>query len=287
MRRIQHPGPSVDPKWEAVLCRTDSFPAELHPGKSLLDAISGLVESHGSQSAVLRLGGGVLSRFCYYMPDLSSRPEYAVYFSDRHDVEGAVRLESASVTFGLRDGQPWLHCHAIWIEPDGKRRCGHLIPDINWIDRPVHAEVTLLDGAVFTVLPDPETNFSLFLPRNKQSINTDGRHAFAVRLSPNIDVCHAIESICSELQLNDVEIKGGVGSTVGAVFEDGRIVEPFVTEVFIKSGQVIKKQDYGHQALIDVSMVDYTGGLSEGRLERGQNPVLVTFELVLQPKFQE
>jgi hypothetical protein len=29
-------------------------------------------------------------------------------------------------------------------------------------------------------------------------------------------------------------------------------------------------------------MVDYKGGVSEGRLARGQNPVLVTFELVLE-----
>ena len=36
------------------------------------------------------------------------------------------------------------------------------------------------------------------------------------------------------------------------------------------------------RAEIDVSLVDYTGGLASGRLMRGANPVLVTFELVLQ-----
>jgi hypothetical protein len=30
-------------------------------------------------------------------------------------------------------------------------------------------------------------------------------------------------------------------------------------------------------------MVDYLGGVSEGVLARGHNPVLVTFELVVQP----
>jgi hypothetical protein len=42
------------------------------------------------------------------------------------------------------------------------------------------------------------------------------------------------------------------------------------------------------QAQLDVSMVDYKGGVSEGRLARGQNPVLVTFELaleVVEPEF--
>jgi hypothetical protein len=32
-----------------------------------------------------------------------------------------------------------------------------------------------------------------------------------------------------------------------------------------------------------VSLVDYLGGLSEGRLQRGENPVLVTFELLVEP----
>jgi hypothetical protein len=32
-----------------------------------------------------------------------------------------------------------------------------------------------------------------------------------------------------------------------------------------------------------IALVDYTGGLAEGRLVRGHNPVLMTMELVPQP----
>ena len=74
---------------------------------------------------------------------------------------------------------------------------------------------------------------------------------------------------------------GGVGSTVGAVFDDGRIVEPFVTEMLISKGLVRMDSNNQHIAEIDISMVDYKGGMSAGRLKRGENPVLVTFELVL------
>ena len=35
-------------------------------------------------------------------------------------------------------------------------------------------------------------------------------------------------------------------------------------------------------AEIDVALVDYTGALASGRLMRGDNPVLMTFELVLE-----
>ena len=38
----------------------------------------------------------------------------------------------------------------------------------------------------------------------------------------------------------------------------------------------------GTEAMLDVALVDYTGGLAEGRLVRGDNPVLMTMELVLE-----
>ena len=73
-----------------------------------------------------------------------------------------------------------------------------------------------------------------------------------------------------------------MGSTVGAVFDDGRVVEPFVTELLIRKGEIFTDANGQTQAQLDVSMVDYKGGVSEGRLARGQNPVLVTFELALE-----
>lgn len=285
MRHIQHPGnPPIHPV-VAVSCLTDSFNCQIEPGKTLLDSINQVIQKTGMKSGVLRLSGGALGHFCYYMPALSQKSEYAVYFSDRYDVAGVVKLESASVTFGLRDGLPWLHCHAIWVEPDGSRRCGHLIPDINFVVEPIQADLTVLDGATFTVSPDAETNFSLFTPFRVEKLNNTKpmRSGFALRLAPNIDVCHALETFCAENELDDVEILGGVGSTVGAEFEKGEAVDPFVTEVFIRSGRIKMSSQGAHQAEIDVSLIDYTGGLSEGRLKRGENPVLVTFELVLRP----
>jgi hypothetical protein len=78
-------------------------------------------------------------------------------------------------------------------------------------------------------------------------------------------------------------VLGGVGSTVGAVFDDNTIVEPYVTEMLIRQGS-IRPDEYGQpRAALDISMVDYLGEISEGRLKRGENPVLVTFELVLLP----
>ena len=36
------------------------------------------------------------------------------------------------------------------------------------------------------------------------------------------------------------------------------------------------------EAELDIALVDYLGGLAEGRLLRGDNPVLMTMELVLE-----
>ena len=72
-------------------------------------------------SAVLTLAGGTLWPFAFVLPALSKSASHAVYFSDRHDATGPVQLDFATVTFGERDRQPALHCHAQWREANGAR----------------------------------------------------------------------------------------------------------------------------------------------------------------------
>jgi predicted DNA-binding protein with PD1-like motif len=104
-----------------------------------------------------------------------------------------------------------------------------------------------------------------------------------LQLSPNVDICSAIEDLCRAQGITQAVVCGGVGSLVGATFDDGRVVEPFVTEVLIRRGQVLSDAQGNPHAQIDVSLVDFTGGVHHGRLHRGANPVLVTFEMVLLP----
>ena len=294
MRSIQHPGKPDIQRLVAQSVETQSVDVELPVGFSLLQAVAQSLASLQAPSAALRLFGGGFESFSYVMPALSKTPAHAVYFSDTYSVDGPVRLESACVTFGQRDGQPWLHSHAIWIEASGRRHCGHLLPDEIKVSVPIRAQGVACQGAVFTVCPDVETNFSLFVPLpNQQATNGSPTslppvsrdtpaQAYAIRVSPNVDICTALEQFCNEHQIKHGRIHGGVGSTVGAVFDDGRVVEPFVTELLIRQGDIAVGADGQVRAALDVSMVDYKGGVSEGRLARGQNPVLVTFELVLE-----
>ena len=110
-----------------------------------------------------------------------------------------------------------------------------------------------------------------------------GRHALALRIAPNEDLCSALEAACRQHGISSARVRGGVGSTVGAVFDDGRRVEPFVTELLVRRGRVRPGADGQPVAEIDVSLVDHLGGMVDGRLERGANPVRVTFEGVLEP----
>jgi predicted DNA-binding protein with PD1-like motif len=291
MRHIQHPGNAASKRLHSVPCRVEEFVTRLAPGQTLLTAVATAMRGVGSTSAVMRLSGGALDGFAYCMPALSKTSEHAVYFSETYRVEGVVLLEAATVTFGVRDGEPWLHCHAVWTEPGGRRHSGHLLPDQVRVASEILVTGRAMQGAEFVVTPDAETNFSLFMPQRTSSASASVQDkvpagsgiAYAVRLAPNIDVCFALEGFCREHGITAATIEGGVGSTVGAVFDDGRVVEPFVTELLIRQGEIRLGDDGEPSARIDIVMVDYLGGVSEGVLARGENPVLVTFELVVQP----
>ena len=49
-----------------------------------------------------------------------------------------------------------------------------------------------------------------------------------------------------------------------------------------RSGTIAPGADGALEAALDVALVDYIGGIAEGRLMRGDNPVLMTMELVLE-----
>ena len=106
--------------------------------------------------------------------------------------------------------------------------------------------------------------------------------AFALRLRPNQDFAGALETFCRERGIISARLRGGVGSIIGARFADGRIVEPFATEMAVRTGVIAPDAGGALEATLDVALVDYTGGLAEGRLTRGDNPVLMTMELVLE-----
>jgi predicted DNA-binding protein with PD1-like motif len=136
---------------------------------------------------------------------------------------------------------------------------------------------------MFTADPDPETNFKLFGPVTaaRNGARTTSR-AFALRLRPNQDFAFGLEAFCRAHGIARAKIHGGVGSTIGARFTHGGVTEPFATELAITAGAITTGSPGALEAALDVALIDYTGGIAEGRLIRGDNPVLMTMELVLE-----
>jgi predicted DNA-binding protein with PD1-like motif len=281
MRSIEHPGPVHPMRVQCVPARVHAGQVELPPGVPLLQALAVAVRSRGATSAVFSLHDLALEPMAFVMPALSDSPKHVAYFSQRYHASGLARIESGSITYGLRDGQPSLHCHATWVEEDGRRRSGHVLAAESKVAAPARIDAWMLDGATFEVQPDAETNFGLLqvMPR---PAGEGGVDALVVRVRPNVDLCHTLENLCAERNIRRGRIRGGVGSLIGTVFDDGRIVEPFVTEVFIDGGVIAPDGNGELRAEVDVGLVAHTGEIAEGRLARGQNPVLITFELVIE-----
>lgn len=284
MRTVRQPGPANPERVQWAQARGQRLTLELKPGQLLLDAVSKAFAAHGFESGVLRLPLGLaLSPFAYVMPALSATPEYAAFYSETFRPDGVARIETGALTFGTRDGAPFFHGHALWREADGRRNGGHILPDQSFLFEPITVEAVGLDGAGFVAGHDPETNFKLFMPAQKaEFVPAPQDRFFVLRLRPNQDVFGALEGFCAERGISRATIHGGVGSTIGARFVDGQVIEPFATEIAITAGHVAPGRDGGLEAEIAIALVDYTGGMAQGPLQRGDNPVLMTLELVLE-----
>jgi predicted DNA-binding protein with PD1-like motif len=283
MRSIPQPGRPAPERIQWAEARGRAFSLTLQAGLPLLEAARRGFAAAGFAGGTLNIKGGALGPLAFVMPALSKTGENAAFYSDTFRPSGITRLQLGAMTLGRRDGAPFFHCHALWTEADGRAGGGHILPEETVVAEPFEVEAFGLDGAVFTAEPDPETKFKLFGP--VPSAATGGAAtspAYALRLRPNQDFAGALEVFCRERMIAAAKLHGGVGSIIGARFDDGRIVEPFATEMAVRSGAIVLGEDGALQATLDVALVDYTGGIAVGRLARGDNPVLMTMELVLE-----
>ncbi|OKO91088.1 DNA-binding protein [Bradyrhizobium sp. NAS80.1] len=283
MRSIKQPGAPHPERIQWVEARGRAFSFTLEAGLPLLEAARRGFAAEGYAGGVLNFGSGALGPFGYVMPALSKTGENAAFYSDTFRPKGVTRTKLGRMTLGARDGAPFFHCHGLWTEADGRASGGHMLPDETMVAEPFEVEAFGIDGAMFTAEPNPETNFKLFgpVPAASSSARTTSR-AFAIRLRPNQDFAGCLEAFCRERGIARAKIHGGVGSTIGARFTHGGVTEPFATELAVTAGTIATGPSGAPEAILDVALIDYTGGIAEGRLIRGDNPVLMTMELVLE-----
>ena len=283
-RSVLQPGPAPAERVQWVAGHASPLEFTMEPGLNFIEAIRRPLAGAGGISAVLMLEGGAFGPFTYVIPAPAPTPDHAAFYSAFHRPPGISSIENAAVTFGLRDNAAFLHCHGVWTGADGVRQAGHVIPDQTIIAEPIRARAWVLDGMAFEAMPDPETNFTLFGPvphAPREATSASGRF-FAARFRPNQDLCGALESFCRDRGIASAILRGGVASTIGAVFEDDITVDSFATEMFIRSGRIAPATDGALNADLDVALVDHRGNLAEGRLKRGANPILMTLEAVIE-----
>lgn len=283
LRRIEQPGPAAAERIQWVEARGRAFSFTLPAGVPLLEAARRGFADAGFAAGVLNMRGGALGPFAYVMPALSKTADHAAFYSDTFRPNGITRIRMGAMTLGMRDGAPFFHCHALWREADGRVNGGHILPEETVVAEPFEVDAFGIDGATFLAEPDAETGFKLFGPVAREAAGArDTVRAFALRLRPNQDFAGALEGFCRQRGILQARIRGGVGSIIGARFVDGSSLVPFATELAIGAGTIAPGGSGAPEAQLDIALVDYLGGLAEGRLVRGDNPVLMTMELALE-----
>ncbi|UWE14128.1 PCC domain-containing protein [Herbaspirillum huttiense] len=280
-RTVRHPGPP-DPQRIVTL----SGPAmhldfTLEAGMNLRDAISIPLARAGLDGGTVRFANLPVSPLHFLMPALAVDDQHAAFYSAPQAMEEGTVIEYACATAGRKDGEPFVHCHAIWRGRDGQRQGGHLMMEKTVVGASTPAQAWGLHDATMATRYDPETNFTLFYPTrlSDQPHSSSGKRVVLARIRPDQDLTIAVEQVCAERGMRDAVVRGSVGSIIGAEFEDGRVLEDRATEILIRSGEV--RDGVGR---LDIGLINPRGQVYEGVLARGCNPVLICFELVLEEK---
>jgi acyl-CoA synthetase (AMP-forming)/AMP-acid ligase II len=275
LRQLKHPGPVSPIRYEAV--RTELTPVEgvLRPGEGFLAGVARVFAEAGCKGGFVNIEGGACDPFRYVLPAFSPDKDHAAWYSATFAPAAGGRFEKATAIFGERDGAPFLHCHGIWDTGEGGLRMGHVLPFDSVVSEPIAVKGYGSATATFDSIPDPETNFTLFSAKGEG----DAGSGILLRIRPNEDVATVIEDVCRRHGIGSGRIFG-IGSINEPVFEDRRRIACLATEIAVDNA-VLEQTAEGLRATLDAAVVDTDGVIYHGRLARGDNPVGVTFELVI------
>jgi len=281
MRTLVQPGPVHPSRIESFGGGVSAMIFTARAGQSLNEAVTGPLAAAGWRSGTVTITGGAMNPFRYVMPGPADDASHAAYFTAPRAPAGTTRLELANATFGFAGAAPFLHCHAVWTEPDGARRGGHILPAETILASDIEVHAWGFTAITIETADDPETNFTLFQPHGEPGpgaadVVARKRPGVVARVRPNEDITLAVETIARTHGLRDAAVRGSLGSLIGARFTDGTVVTDHATEVLVREGWV-----RGGVAMLDLVVVDMQGRVREGRLVRGQNAVLITFDVVL------
>jgi hypothetical protein len=97
-------------------------------------------------------------------------------------------------------------------------------------------------------------------------------------IRPNEEIGAALKLLCHRHGFDSAIVRGSLGSLIGAYFADGRRVADHATEVLVQRGSISADSE----VVLEMLVVDMQGVVHEGVLRHGENPVCITFELVIE-----
>ncbi len=277
-RRILQPGPVHPDRIESFTAPLVAGEITLEANEVLMEGVSSRLEEVGLRSAALDLAGAALQPMQFVMPTYSQDAEHVAFYSDTHHREGVVRVTDGTATYGTKDGEPFLHGHLLWQE--GEMSCGgHVLPGLTKVAEPCTIRYAGAREIGMDARFDQETNFTLFGP----NVDGDPNGDFVVaRIRCNEDLVGAIEQVCRRHQISRARVLSLIGSTVGARFENGPVIDAVPTEILGLNGDIQCPQQGSANIDLTIALIDADGDIHRGRPLPGENPVLICAELFLQ-----
>jgi predicted DNA-binding protein with PD1-like motif len=285
-KALRHPGP-VDPnRIDSFEGRPRSLDFTLAAGVNLIDAVAAPLEAAGLRGAGVTFKNVRFKPFRYVLPAHAPNAEHVAYYSATHAPAEEIEIICANLTYGRKDDAPFLHCHAAWRDCAGRMCGGHVLPFEAFVSAPGPAVAFGTDQIAMVSKLDPETNFTLFrpvAPAHAPAMKAEPGCILA-RLKPNVDLIEGIEEVCRRHGIRSAIIRSGVGSIVGAEFDDGRIIHEHPTETLVLEGQIAPDHNGQPRADLSIAVIDMKGSIHDGKPVRGRNPVLICFELALEAR---
>ncbi|MBM3572699.1 MAG: DNA-binding protein [Alphaproteobacteria bacterium] len=171
MRVLTQPGPPSAARREAAFGRASAqLRLTLAPGTDLLHGIRDALTSRGVTDAAIALVAGDYAKLSYMTGMVDASGARVATYGAPTALAGPVAVIAGNAFLGRdRSGRlglgPIVHCHAVFVDRDGRVHGGHMVPGacpagaaglVLW--------VTALDGAGFAAEYDAETNYPIFRP---------------------------------------------------------------------------------------------------------------------------
>lgn len=266
---IRHPGTPAPQPWTTARGTASTRRVTLPKGAILMQAVADAMDAAGADSGVIEVDGLGIGPYRFVGPGPSSDGLHAAWYSPPRGGERATITHGTAIV-GRRDGAWWLHCHAVWQDGD-TAWCGHLLPDEVTVAEESTVTLHMITGAVFDVSMNEETRFPIFHPTR----GTPQGNAVLAKLAPHKDITEALEEIAAAAGFAKARVLG-IGSLIGAHFQQGASMASPISEVLILPGATT-----GTETHLPMHCVDPDDAQFSGALLRGKGPVCVTFELML------